>query len=109
MAIDLKTLFLLTVDVEAMLGLLLLLVWIQRRATPAIAWWGFAHLLRSGSIALYGMYGTVLNLVSLGVADSILFSSYAVTWTGARIFDGRKPLPGSLLNRRHRVAARLSA
>src|SRR5215475_7362045 len=35
MAIDLKTLFLLTVDVEAMLGLLLLLVWIQRRATPA--------------------------------------------------------------------------
>jgi len=97
MAIDLKTLFLLTVDVEAMLGLLLLLVWIQRRATPAIAWWGFAHLLRSGSIALYGMYGTVLNLVALGVADAVLFASYAVTWTGARIFDGRKPLPGSLL------------
>ena len=36
MTINLKTLFLLTVDVEAMLGLLLLLVWIQRRATPAI-------------------------------------------------------------------------
>jgi diguanylate cyclase (GGDEF)-like protein len=97
MAIDLKTLFLLTVDVEAMLGLLLLLVWIQRRATPAIAWWGFAHLLRSGSIALFGMYGTVLNLVAVGAADAILFASYAVTWTGARIFDGRKPLPGSLL------------
>jgi diguanylate cyclase (GGDEF)-like protein len=97
MTIDLKTLFLLTVDVEAMLGLLLLLVWIQRRATPAIAWWGFAHLLRSGSIALFGMYGTVLHLVAIGVADAILFASYAVTWTGARIFDGRKPLPGSLL------------
>jgi diguanylate cyclase (GGDEF)-like protein len=87
----------LTVDVEAMLGLLLLLVWIQRRATPAIAWWGFAHLLRSGSIALFGMYGTVLNLVAVGAADAILFASYAVTWTGARIFDGRKPLTGSLL------------
>jgi diguanylate cyclase (GGDEF)-like protein len=97
MAIDLKTLFFLTVHIEAMLGLLLLLVWVQGRATPAIAWWGFAHLLRSSSIALYGMYGTVLNLVSIGVADGILFSSYAVTWTGARIFDGRKPLPGSLL------------
>ena len=97
MTIDLKTLFLLTVDVEAMLGLLLLLVWIQRRATPAIAWWGFAHLLRSGSIALFGMYGAVLNLVAIGAADAILFASYAVTWTGARIFDGRKPLPGSLL------------
>jgi diguanylate cyclase (GGDEF)-like protein len=97
MTIDLKTLFMLTVDVEAMLGLLLLLVWIQRRATPAIAWWGFAHLLRSGSIALFGMYGTVLNLVAVGAADAILFASYAVTWTGARIFDGRKPLPGSLL------------
>jgi diguanylate cyclase (GGDEF)-like protein len=97
MAIDLKTLFLLTIDVEAMLGLLLLLVWIQGRATPAIAWWGFAHLLRAGSIALFGMYGTVLNLVAIGAADAILFASYAVTWTGARIFDGRKPLPGSLL------------
>jgi diguanylate cyclase (GGDEF)-like protein len=97
MAIDLKTLFLLTIDVEAMLGLLLLLVWIQRRATPAIAWWGFAHLLRSGSIALFGMYGTVLNLVAIGAADALLFASYAVTWTGARIFDGRRPLPGSLL------------
>jgi diguanylate cyclase (GGDEF)-like protein len=97
MTIDLKTLFMLTVDVEAMLGLLLLLVWIQRRATPAIAWWGFAHLLRSGSIALFGLYGTVLNLVAIGAADAILFASYAVTWTGARIFDGRKPLPGSLL------------
>jgi diguanylate cyclase (GGDEF)-like protein len=97
MSIDLKTLFLLTVYVEAMLGLLLLLVWIQGRATIAIAWWGFAHLLRSASIALYGMYGSVLDLVSIGVADAILFSSYAVTWTGARIFDGRSPLPGSLL------------
>src|SRR5262249_44194954 len=97
MSIDLKTLFLLTVHVEAMLGLLLLLVWIQGRATVAIAWWGFAHLLRSASIALYGMYGSALDLVSIGVADALLFSSYAVTWTGARIFNGRKALPGSLL------------
>jgi hypothetical protein len=36
-------------------------------------------------------------VVSIDLADAILFCSYAVTWTGARVFDGRKPLPGSLI------------
>ena len=43
------------------------------------------------------MYGSVPDLVSIDLADAILFCSYAVTWTGARVFDGRKPLPGSLI------------
>ncbi len=72
-------------------------VWIQNTAIPAVAWWGSAHLLRAASIALYGMYGAVHDLVSIDLADALLFSSYAVTWTGARVFDGREPRPGSLI------------
>jgi diguanylate cyclase (GGDEF)-like protein len=97
MYIDLKTLFLLTVDIEAMLGLLLLFVWVQNTENRAVAWWGCAHLLRAFSIALYGMYGSVSDLVSIGLADAILFGSYAVTWSGIRVFDARKPRPGSLV------------
>jgi diguanylate cyclase (GGDEF)-like protein len=97
MYIDLKTLFLLTVDIEAMLGLLLLFVWVQNTENRAVAWWGCAHLLRAFSIALYGMYGSVSDLVSIGLADAILFGSYAVTWSGIRVFDARESRPGSLI------------
>jgi diguanylate cyclase (GGDEF)-like protein len=97
MSIDFKTLFLLTLDVEAMLGILLLFSWMQNRAVRAVAWWGCANLLRSLSIGLYGMYGVLPDVITITAADVILFSSYAVTWTGARIFDGRSPRPGSLI------------
>jgi diguanylate cyclase (GGDEF)-like protein len=97
MSIDFKTLFLLTLDVEAMLGILLLFSWTQNTAVRAVAWWGCAHLLRSLSIGLYGMYGALPDLITITIADVILFGSYAVTWTGARIFDGRGARPGSLI------------
>jgi diguanylate cyclase (GGDEF)-like protein len=43
------------------------------------------------------MYGALPDVITITVADVILFSSYAVTWTGARIFDARLPRPGSLI------------
>jgi len=97
MPLDVKTLFLLTVDVEAMLGLLLLFAWIQNTSIKALAWWGSAHLLRTLSIALYGMFGSVPELVSLDLANALLFTSFAISWSGARVFDGRQPRPGWLV------------
>ena len=75
MPVDVRTLFLLTVDVEAMLGLLLLFAWVQNTSIKAIAWWGCAHLLRTLSIALYGMFGSVPELISLDLANALLFTS----------------------------------
>ena len=97
MPLDVKTLFLLTVDVEAMLGLLLLFVWVQNTAVMALAWWGCAHLLRTVSIGLYGMYGSVPELLSLDLANALLFVSYGLAWSGARVFDGREARPGWLI------------
>jgi len=97
MPLDVKTLFLLTVDVEAMLGLLLLFVWVQNTAVTALAWWGCAHLLRTVSIGLYGMYGSVPELLSLDLANALLFVSYGFAWSGARVFDGREARPGWLI------------
>jgi diguanylate cyclase (GGDEF)-like protein len=96
MDLDLNTLLLVTVYVEAMLGLLLLFAWVQNTQITAVAWWGFAHLLRSGSIVLFGMYGTVTELISIDLANAILFTAFAMTYTGARVFDGRSVHPFAL-------------
>jgi diguanylate cyclase (GGDEF)-like protein len=93
MNLDVNTLFLVTIYVEAILGLLLLFAWIQNVQIRAVAWWGSAHLIRAGSVVLFGMYGSVSQAISIDLANALLFISFAVTWTGARVFDGRKPLP----------------
>ena len=91
MNLDVNTLFLVTIYVEAILGLLLLFAWVQNTAIYAVAWWGFADLLRAASIMLFGKYGSVSDLISIDLANAILFTAFAVTWTGARVFDHRKP------------------
>jgi diguanylate cyclase (GGDEF)-like protein len=91
MNLDINTLFLVTIYVEAILGLLLLFAWAQNTAITAVAWWGFAHLLRAASVTLFGLYGSVSNIISIDLANAILFTSFALTWTGARLFDHRKP------------------
>jgi diguanylate cyclase (GGDEF)-like protein len=97
MNLDVNTLFLVTIYVEAILGLLLLFAWVQNLQIRAVAWWGSAHLLRAASIALFGMYGSVSDLISIDLANALLFLSFGVTWTGARVFDGRPVLPLYLL------------
>src|SRR3982074_1866051 len=93
MNLDVNTLFLVTIYVEAILGLLLLFAWIQNSQIRAVAWWGCAHLLRASSVVLFGMYGSVSEAITIDLANALLFLSFAVTWTGARVFDGRPPLP----------------
>ena len=93
MGLDVNTLFLVTIYVEAMLGLLLLFAWIQNANIHAVAWWGCAHLLRAVSVMLFGMYGSVSEAISIDLANAILFTAFAVTWTGARVFDGREVQP----------------
>jgi diguanylate cyclase (GGDEF)-like protein len=93
MNLDVDTLFLVTIYVEVILGLLLLFAWAQNTAITGVAWWGFAHLLRAASVVLFGMYGTAPDWITIDLANAILFTAFAVTWTGARVFDHRRPLP----------------
>src|SRR6266545_2539316 len=97
MTLDVNTLFLVTIYVEAILGLLLLFAWVQNSDIYAVAWWGAAHLLRAASITLFGMYGQLPDIFTIDLANAILLTSFAVTWTGARVFDGGKPAPIGLV------------
>jgi diguanylate cyclase (GGDEF)-like protein len=93
MTLDVNTLFLVTIYVEAMLGLLLLFAWVQNSSIVAVAWWGSAHLLRAASIVLFGMLGEAPDLIAIDLANAVLFIAFACTWTGARVFDGRAVHP----------------
>jgi diguanylate cyclase (GGDEF)-like protein len=93
MKLDVNTLFLVTIYVEVILGLLLLFAWAQNTAIHGVCWWGFAHLIRAASVVLFGMYGSAPDLISIDLANALLFTSFAVTWTGARVFDRRPVEP----------------
>jgi diguanylate cyclase (GGDEF)-like protein len=80
-----------TMNVEIILGLLLYFAWAQGFKKRALAWWGSAHLLRAVSIMLLGQHGSVPDSVSIDFANAVLFASFALTWSGARVFDRRKP------------------
>jgi len=82
-----------TIYVEGILGLLLLFVWAQNMALRAVCWWGFAHVTRLASIALFGLYGSSPDLITIDLANALLFTAFAMTWTGARVFDGRPVEP----------------
>ena len=93
MTLDVHTLFMVTIYVEAILGLLLLFVWAQNMELRAVCWWGFAYLIRLLSIGLFGMYGEVPDIVSIDLANALLFTAFALIWTGARVFDSRSVEP----------------
>ena len=93
MQFGLDALLTMTVDIEAMLGLLLLFVWVQNTSIHAVAWWGFAYLLRACSIFLFGLYGTASDLITIDLGNALLLTSFALTWMGARVFVGRSVQP----------------
>src|ERR1043165_238985 len=97
MDLDVNTLFMVTMYIEIMLGLLLFLAWAQNFSKRALAWWGSAHLMRAASIMLLGLYGTVPDSLSIDLANAVLFGSFRLTWCGARGFDWRKPEPAIAL------------
>jgi len=74
-------------------GCCCLFAWAQNTQIHAVAWWGFAHLIRAASIVLFGMYGSAPDLITIDLANALLFTAFAVTWTGARVFDGRAGEP----------------
>ena len=43
------------------------------------------------------MYGSAPDLITIDLANALLFTAYAVTWTGARVFDDRPAEPVYLM------------
>jgi diguanylate cyclase (GGDEF)-like protein len=93
MLLDIPTLVIVSIFVMAILGLLLLLVWVQDRSIQALAWWGAAYLIAGLSIAMLSGLLPMNQAVSLDIASALLFAACGMSWSGARLFDGKEVRP----------------
>jgi len=84
------TIYVLTLSVMALLGVLTLFAWLQNRAIRALAWWSGAVLLMALALGLLCLRGTIPNFLSLDLAYVVLFTSSGLMLEGARCFDGHR-------------------
>src|SRR5450755_4401951 len=63
----------------------------------ALVWWGAAYLVGGMSVWLLGERGSVSDLMSIDLANALLFVACGLTWSGARLFDGRGVKPLAML------------
>ncbi|WP_342150719.1 GGDEF domain-containing protein [Methylorubrum sp. SB2] len=94
MRLDVPTLFLMTVAVTFVVGVLYLLSWSQTRRERALAIWGFAHIAGSGASCMLGLRGVIPDPVSIGIGNAVIIAAYGLIWSGVRAFEGRRPLLG---------------
>jgi diguanylate cyclase (GGDEF)-like protein len=93
MELDVKTMFVVTISVTVILGLLLLYTWYQHRKISALAWWGGAHIVASVAVWMIGSRGAISDYWSIEIANAFLFLAAGMVWTGARVFDGNAVSP----------------
>jgi diguanylate cyclase (GGDEF)-like protein len=90
--LDLPTLSLVAVCIAGLLGLFLIIDWLQQRNIRALAWWGSAYLIGASSIALGSMPSSLIKLPP-GVPGALTFLACGMIWNGVRLFQGRRVLP----------------
>src|SRR5215470_7312723 len=96
MLLDSTTLVAASTCITGLLGIFLLVVWIQERSVNAMAWWGCAYLVGSAAVALWGFQPATRGIVA-EIPNMLLFTACGMIWNGARLFHGRRVLPSALL------------
>ncbi len=95
MPLDVETLVTMASWVTGLLGVFLLLIWVQERGIRALAWWGAAYLMGGSAVALWGTQGD-LPWINSTIPNLLLFTACGMIWCGARLFQGRRILVSGL-------------
>ena len=90
--LDLPTLSLVAVCIAGLLGLFLIIDWLQQRNVRALAWWGSAYLIGASAMALGTMPAPIIKLPA-AVPGALTFLACGMVWNGVRLFQGRRVLP----------------
>jgi diguanylate cyclase (GGDEF)-like protein len=90
--LDGPTLSFVAVCIVALLGLFLILAWLQQRDVRAFAWWGSAYLIGAASLALWAAPRPWLPLPP-EVPFALIFVACGMIWNGVRLFRGRALMP----------------
>jgi diguanylate cyclase (GGDEF)-like protein len=87
-SLDVGTLFVIAICVTLLLGVVLLIAWLQERI-PALAWWGAAYLIGGFSGTLWRYSARFASPVPVDIANILLFVAVGMIWGAARLFHGR--------------------
>src|ERR1700744_5997648 len=94
MNLDFETLSVVTVFVTALVGALLVFAGLQNRSIRAPVWWGAAHIVNAAglglSLALSRAPDVAADFATSDLGNAFILLGYGLTWSGARIFDGRR-------------------
>jgi diguanylate cyclase (GGDEF)-like protein len=88
-SLDVGTLFVIAICVTLLLGVVLLIAWLQERI-PALGWWGAAYLIGGFSGALWQWSVRFASPVLVDIANILLFVAVGMIWGAARLFHGRR-------------------
>ncbi|ARQ01590.1 GGDEF domain-containing protein [Pseudorhodoplanes sinuspersici] len=93
MSIDIPTLFLVSTFVTSLLGIFLLVLWLQDRSARALGYWAAAYLLGAVAVALWLVMPKQLPEHRFDIASALLFLCCGLIWSGARTFHGQTIIP----------------
>jgi len=91
-SLDVPTLSFVAVCIAALLGLFLIIAWLQQRDARSLAWWGSAYLIGASSMALWSAPAPMVELPP-ELPAALIFVACGMIWNGVRLFHGRRLLP----------------
>jgi diguanylate cyclase (GGDEF)-like protein len=97
MPLDMPTLFLVSTCITALLGLFLLMLWLQDRSVRALGYWAAAYLIGGFAVALWSVSPDILPAAGADLASALLFTCCGLIWSGARKFHGREASVGGAI------------
>jgi diguanylate cyclase (GGDEF)-like protein len=92
MPLDTPTLFVVSLCITGLLGLLLLVLWMQDQSMRALGWWAAAYLIGGSAVAWWVMEPFVAWPLARDVGTALMFLACGMIWSGARMFHGRSAL-----------------
>lgn len=93
LSLDIPTLVFVSIALAGLLGVFLVISWVQDRNVPSLAWWGSAYLIGASSVALWLAPAPRFHIPP-EVPEAMTLLACGVVWSGIRLFHGRalKPL-----------------
>ncbi len=88
MQLDLLTISAVHVTITAILGVVLLAIWVRGRESRLLLWWGVALLIQAAGLAMMAVLFSAD--VPLAVAGAVLILGDAIKWKAAREYAQRR-------------------
>lgn len=97
MSLDIPTLFFVSTCVTGLLGIFLLVLWLQDRSVRALGYWASAYLIGGFAVALWIVSPEMMPAAGADLASALLFTCCGLIWSGARKFHGREASIGGAI------------